>query len=127
MARNPRKAVSALLPETIRVAGVTLCPFTVGRLLVLQRLGHPLAADTTSAAMTNEETMQLLFVLSRPAEEAKRLLDDGDDVFSTAVIAFADTIPVTDLVAVGKAVAAQWEKTWETGLKTIPDGQKKTA
>jgi hypothetical protein len=135
-AKVPKKVVGAFFPEPIHIATISgerivLREFSIASLMFLSRISHPLVMHESSGGdkvtMTNDQTMQLLFVLSRPVDECKAILDNGDDEFETAVLKFADTLPVRQLGAIREAVLRTFLRAWETGLATIPPGEKKTS
>jgi hypothetical protein len=126
-AKNPSKTVRALAPKPLRVCGLVLHEFTAGTLLLLQRIEHPLVTSKDAADMTNTQVMQVLYALTRPSREALAKLNEGDDAFEEAVLEMADLIPVSQLADVGRAVAKAWSSAWETGLATVPPGEKKTS
>lgn len=135
MARTPKKIVNAFFPPVVKFkandgSDIVLGEFTAAKLMFLQRLEHPLVssdpAEGGKIVMNTEATIQLLFVLCRPIEECKAVLDDGDDAFDTAVLKFADLLPVKMLGAIRSAVLDNFARAWSTALATVPPGQKKT-
>jgi hypothetical protein len=135
MSKNPKKVVNAFFPPVVKIAtldgkDIALREFSIGTMLFLQRLEHPLVTGDLAAGgqikMSQEETLALLFVLTRPLAECKALLDDGEDAFDTAVLTFAETLPVTKLGQIRAAVLGNFARAWETALATMPEGQKKT-
>ena len=101
---NPKRVVKAFLPEPITVGTLKLQPFTVGTVLLLERLDHPLMDDKAKADMTNDEVMTLVYVLTRPVAESNALYQKSPDDFAAAVLDFAAQIPLAELRPLGEAI-----------------------
>lgn len=106
---NPKRVVKAFLPDDTCVAGLTLQPFTVGTILLLEKLNHPLVRDDLKREMTNQEVLTLVYVLTHPVPATNALLHQGPSAFDAAVMDFASTIPVGALRPLGLAIRRHFE------------------
>jgi len=127
-AKNPGKVVDAFAPVGTQPQGcdIKLGEFTAGTVLILQQIGHPIldggeeanskktAARKTAARMTDEQVMQLVYVLAHPAEESFDLLALGRKAFDRAVLVFAGTLPLNALPELGAKVAAAFARAVST-------------
>lgn len=136
----PKKVTRAFFPKAIAITAldgskITLREFSIATLLFLSAIEHPLATGAavvtekgrSGIKLTHKQTLELLYVLTRPVEECKAALDNGDDEFDSAVLKFADTLPVRELGKIRTAVLDAFARAWETALATIPEGEKKTS
>jgi hypothetical protein len=98
---NPKRIVEAFVPVGNDRGGLDMAEFTPGRLLLLERIEHPLARDAKPGEarppLSNEEVMQALFVLVKPVAVSLGLLRQGWEAFETGVYEFADGIPMREL------------------------------
>jgi hypothetical protein len=74
--------------------------------LILEEIGSPLAKPG-SAEPTNFQVTEALFALGQPSEQTLEIWSRGLPAWRKAVFAFADTIPVADIPALGAALGAQ--------------------
>lgn len=106
---NPKRVVKAFLPSEPAPAGLKLQPFTVGTVLLLEKLEHPLVDDAVKRDMSNQETLTLVYVLTHPVPETNALLNQGPEALDAAVMEFAGRIPVSELRPLGQAIRRHFE------------------
>lgn len=125
MSGHPKRVVEAMLANGKTVAGIKLREFTAGTSLLLQKLGHPLAIDPSERKpLTDMDVMVMVYALTHTAAECDTLLEQGRTVFDHAVIEFSDTVAMSELPAMGKAI----NELLERAVSTAGGGaQKKTA
>jgi len=78
----PRQYLTAQMPSTFQVGGIRLQPYCLGHAVLLARLGNPLVWErpgrldrTPRPAIGKGDCLWALWILSRPATEAMRLLE----------------------------------------------------
>lgn len=103
---TPAVVRKALLGQPIKVGNVVVPILTAGKVLLLEEIGSPLAREGAGKP-SNEHVLEALYALSVPAADALAIWARGRDAWRAAVYAFADTIPVSDLPALGAALGAQ--------------------
>ena len=118
MAKNPRKVVEAFSAAGAEVAGIQLREFTIGTILILEKIGSPLlkAAGGKPEPMTDLDLLRVLFIQSHPASESFRLLRSGTDAFDEAVVEFGDKIPL----AKHRLLKAKFEELLSRSVSTSP-------
>lgn len=103
---TPAVVRDALLGQPITIGCVTIPVIMLGHVLMLQKVGSPLALDSDGDP-TNEQVAEALYILNTPAPEALQKWGAGAGVWWPAVFAFAATVPLADLPQIGVAIAAQ--------------------
>jgi hypothetical protein len=76
--RTPARARRALLSGPIEVAGILLHPPSLGPILILEEIGHPMFAALSGqtqapAAMTVRDSLRLIFTYACPMEADEAL------------------------------------------------------
>lgn len=106
-ASTPAVVREALLGQPITVGEVTLPVIMLGHTLLLQQIDSPFV-KAQSSDPTEAQIAETLFILNTPAVEVRRLLQQGREVFSEAVLEFAtNKVPLASLRAIGVALGAQ--------------------
>jgi hypothetical protein len=91
-----------LLADGEQVGNITLSECTVAKGMLLEELRVGKECKETLVASKN--LLRLLFILSTPAAQTRRLLvQGGHGEFEVAVDAFGDTLRTDDLPLLGKA------------------------
>jgi hypothetical protein len=116
MAKTPKKVMEAFSASGASVAGIELREFTIGTMLVLEKIDSPLMTGKPEKPreQTNLETLRLVFVLSHSPTECFRLLRNGLDAFDEAVATFADGITPTTMEGLGQRVRELFAKAMTT-------------
>lgn len=108
---NPKKIVDAFVP-----VGNKLGEFTPGRMLVLERIKHPLVqpAKKGGIKMSDEEVLTGMFVLATPMRDLYFLLESGLPEFKASVWEYADTIALKDVPEYGQQMNAALDRAMST-------------
>jgi len=128
MQNNPQAVVDAIYPDPILIGNIELRPLTMGTLIFLQKINHPILKVLDKPDQANQieitlgDVMNLVFAMSHLPSECNRLRCQG--TFDAAVLDFADTIEPAEIRTMGEKIQAHFRKQFET---SIPYGQKKTA
>jgi hypothetical protein len=129
MAKTPKKVMEAFSASGASVADIELREFTIGTMLVLEKIDSPLMTGKPEKPreQTNLETLRLVFVLSHSPTECFRLLRNGLDAFDEAVATFADGIKPSVLPHLGKCINQLFIRSMATALGSDGDatGKKK--
>jgi hypothetical protein len=96
MARTPQVVLDAIFRKPITIAGLKLQPFTMAHFLFLERLRHPLAADTIGE-LKGAEILEALVLLSLPGELVLALTEEE---LKARVAAAAAKIAVGDILGI---------------------------
>lgn len=129
----PGSLNEALDPEPITVGAFTLVEMTAAHRLLLDRIRSPymthareLAAariekrEPRPTAFTDEQIYETLFVLTRPAREARAILAKGHDAFTEAALAaIADVLAPTDEPKVTDAIVRAFERAYATAVNLV--------
>lgn len=101
---TPGPLCLAFAPVPLVVAGVALHPVTVAHFICLQWIGSPLLAliNGEEAAMSEEQVIEALFLLSSSPRAARQALARGHAAFNVAALdALSDSIKMADVANAG--------------------------
>lgn len=125
---NPSRARQALLAGPIEVEGITLHPPTLGQILLLEEIGHPMFRAVSDGAeqtpsMTVRDMARLIYIYACPLE-ADAALRRGREAFEAECFRWASTsLPLSRFPAIIAAI----QQLQAASTSTIPaDGEKKT-
>jgi len=111
--KTPGVVLGALLPDVEMVCGIEIHSFTLGVLMLLEKIDHPeLRGGVTGIA----DSANALFVFAEP-KKARESLARGREVFDAEAFDFClGKVPASALPAVGEAIRRQIER----GMSTVP-------
>lgn len=121
MAGNPKKVIDAFAAAGTKVSGVELREFTLGSMIVLEKIQSPLVAarkDGEKLTLSDLDLMRLVFILSRPSSESYTLLRDGMEEFDAAVMEFSDALSPAALPGIGAKIRGLFA----SAMSTAPSG-----
>lgn len=121
----PAAVLNAFLPIPKTHLGQTLVPLKAGHELLLSQIGHPLA---TGEKWEDVDVLMALFIFSRPSRELFDMV--AADTFERRFFEFIDSIPPSDISALGEVMVAHWVTARVTAIameSKHAKGQKKTA
>lgn len=123
-ARTPKEVLDAFSALPLTAGEIILQPLSLGALMVLERIEHPLADEGLAAAaeMDAHATASIVFILTREPVESLDLLAQGRAVFDRASLAFASRIAFEDLTAIGLKLRENFLR----AFSTLIAAQKKT-
>ncbi len=114
-AKNPRKAMAALLPLAVKCpCGETVRPLTLGMYAALERIGSPLVTGAVP-----KDALELIPSLYLLTHDPREVLASG---FFDAAVAWADSLPVTALGEIRDACYRQMDAMGDV----LPEEKKKT-
>ena len=114
-AKNPRKAMAALLPLAVKCpCGETVRPMTLGMWAALERIGSPLITGEPP-----KDALELIPSLYLLTHDPREVLASG---FFDAAVAWADSLPVTALGEIRDACYRQMDAMGDV----LPEEKKKT-
>jgi hypothetical protein len=91
MAKNPKRALEAVLGGGENVRGVTVREITLGLSAILEAIDSPLV--TGKKPDTLGEMLPTIFAMTRPAAESQRLLTAGGPAaLAAAAVEWADAL-----------------------------------
>lgn len=115
-AKNPRKAMAALLPLAVKCpCGETVRPMTLGMWAALERIGSPLITGEPP-----KDALELIPSLYLLTHDPREVLASG---FFDAAVAWADSLPVTALGEIRDACYRQMDAMGDV----LPEVKKKTS
>ena len=115
-AKNPRKAMAALLPLAVKCpCGETVLPLTLGMWAALERIGSPLVTGKPP-----KDALELIPSLYLLTHDPREVLASG---FFDAAVAWADTLPVTALGEIRDACYRQMDAMGDV----LPEVKKRRA
>lgn len=119
---SPSTKKKSDLPATQRTFGhITIPVITVGHILLFQRIDSPLIKEGATE-LTNQQLVEILYILNTPAAAVLQLLKDGRAAFEDAVVQFAaEKLPVDLVSEIGSALAEQISAASSKLIKT-PQG-----
>lgn len=111
--KTPSVVLDALLPGDAEVCGIRIHAFTLGMLLLLEKIDHP---EISGKEASISDSANALYIFAAPLA-AKAALARGRDQFEQAAFEFClEKIPAGALTAFGEAIRDQIKK----GMSTVP-------
>lgn len=104
--RTPPCILEALYPDGARIGGCAVVPLTIASYALLEKLGNPVTEPKGLEAMTNDQLMELCYVLTRPVRECREVLADGPEAWEEAYLEFGETLPMEQVVEIGRTIGA---------------------
>lgn len=127
MANIPKRVLNAFVPVGRDGGGIALREMSAGIIMLLKQIDSPLMQTVKKGqkpkAIGDMDLMRAIFVFARPGRQVFELLALGPKHLDAAVMEFADSIPVTDLPALG----ARINDLLERATSTVTASEKKTA
>jgi hypothetical protein len=110
---TPSVVRNALLPDAQTVCGITIHPFTLGILMLLEKIEHP---ELTGGTAGIADSANALFIFSDPIA-AKSAISQGRDYFDQAAFEFClEKVPASSLPKISEAMREQIA----LGMSTVP-------
>lgn len=116
--QTPDEVRAAFLQKRTEVCGVTLHPFTLGIIWLLEEIGHPImdpAGVAEAGTLKTRQMAEAIFIFSAPGE-AREALAAGREVFDESVHQRAMQIPPGEIKTLANAIA----QIVKEGLATVP-------
>lgn len=105
--RNPQIALDAILPENTKIGGKPTLPLTLAHYVILERINSPLVSGKQIdwKDVNNLDLMKMCYVVTHKASDCRDILAEGSEAFESAVFEFCETIALSEMYAVGQALA----------------------
>lgn len=125
---NPKAVVDAMNASGIEAGdGIKLREFTLGMFPLLQKLTCPLLGDSNDGKeikLQPIDIFRLIFILTRPVNESRRLIGDLEK-FDDAAYDFADSIPLAEAKGIGAQIVDLFQRAMSTLPKDMVEAGKK--
>lgn len=121
--RTPPEVIDAFAPSLLSVRDVVFQPLTLGSLMVLERIGSPLADENfgPDTEVTTQDLMAVVLVLTRPPADSLAILGRGQDEWDRACLALASRFEPADIAALGLKL----RETFTRAFATVISSEKK--
>ncbi len=122
--RTPPEVIDAFAPTLLSVGEVVFQPLTLGSLMVLEKIGSPLADENfgPGSEVTTNDLMGVVLVLTRPPADSLAIIGRGQDEWDRACLALASRFTPADIAALGLKL----RETFTRAFATVISAEKKT-
>lgn len=125
---TPPEILDALFPDGTHIGGHRVHPLSVSAYVFLQKRKNPICEEGGLAKMSNEQLLELCFVITHPLSECSEILaEGGEEAWEEAYMTFGDKIPFHHMEDVGYKVGAVVHQAMATVMPTQPAKKKAAA
>jgi len=129
---TPKPVLDTLFPKGAKIGGKKVLPLTIASHCYLEALGNPAMEPGGISKISNQQLMELCFVLTHPLTELVALSDeliDGDDRtrWERHILLHCDGIPFEEMHHIGQVVGAVIMQATQTMVATAPKKKAKTS